>query len=60
MPLVSYYTTARPAEELLVEIPASNTIALTTTNYCSPTIIAANALSSLQFWGSDAFVVRDF
>jgi hypothetical protein len=52
-----YYCETRVAEVELVESPATNSNDLTILNYCSPTNIAANVLSTLQFFCSDALLV---
>jgi hypothetical protein len=50
-----FYCETRLAEAELVETPAT---AVGMTNYCSPTNIVGNVLSTLQFFGSDALLVR--
>jgi hypothetical protein len=42
---------------MLVEAPASNIVVYSVTSLCSPTVVASDALSLFQFWGSDALVV---
>jgi hypothetical protein len=55
--LSRFVTVAVSIEALIVETPASNSGELTILNYCSPTSILSNVLSTMQFWGSDALVV---
>jgi uncharacterized membrane protein len=50
-----FYCETRFAEAELVESPVTTAA---WTNYCSPTNVVGNVLSALQFFGSDALLVR--